>query len=60
MTEEKKCLLESLGKIFNISEERHKAKVRQAVNDELQRNAMTNQRVSCLNASFQTHKHYYF
>ena len=35
LTEEKKSILESIRKILNISEERHKAEVRRAVNDEL-------------------------
>ena len=35
LTEEKKSMLESLGKILKISEERHKAEVRRAVNDEM-------------------------
>ena len=35
LTEEKKSILESIRKILNISEERYKAEVRRAVNDEL-------------------------
>ena len=35
LTEDKKCCLENVAKLLNISTERHKAEVRRAVNDEL-------------------------